>query len=113
MALEISSTVHGSVAVIELSGELDAGVAQRLRDETVAMAGHDGVRTVVFDMSELTFMASAGLRVLVFAKQKLGQGVELVIAGAQPAVAETIELTGFHHSVDMVETYDLDALGNA
>jgi anti-anti-sigma factor len=44
-------------------------------------------------------MASAGLRVLVFAKQKLGAATEIAIVGAQPQVLETLEMTGFTDSV--------------
>jgi anti-anti-sigma factor len=46
-------------------------------------------------------MSSAGLRCLVFAHQKLGRAVEIVLVGTQPAVAETISMTGFDRSVIM------------
>jgi anti-anti-sigma factor len=48
-------------------------------------------------------MASAGLRVLIYAKQKMGTGVDITLKGTQPMVKDTLEKTGFHHSVTMVD----------
>jgi anti-anti-sigma factor len=50
---------------------------------------------------------SAGLRCLVFAQQKMPHGVQIVIVGARPEVAETIRLTGFDRAVVMQESGDL------
>lgn len=106
MPFSLETEVNAPIATIVLKGELDAAAAPMLRDAVTDLVGRDSVHTVVLEMSALAFMASAGLRVLVFAKQKLGQGTELVIAGAQPSVVETIELTGFHHSVTMTDRYE-------
>jgi anti-anti-sigma factor len=57
-------------------------------------------------MDELTYMSSAGLRCLVFAHQKLPRGVDIVLVGTRPEVAETIKLTGFDRSITMQETAD-------
>lgn len=109
MAFSLETHVTEPVAIITLTGELDAAAAPALRDAVTDLVGRESVTTLVLEMSGLTFMASAGLRVLVFAKQKLGQGTALVIAGAQESVVETIELTGFHHSVTMTDRYEPDA----
>jgi anti-anti-sigma factor len=51
-------------------------------------------------------MASAGLRVLIFAKQKLGSSTDIYVVGARPSIVETLEMTGFQHSVVMLPQYD-------
>lgn len=103
MAFDIHTQMDGNAAVMTLTGELDAAAAPALRDQIEKLAGGAHVERLVLRLKGLDYMASAGLRALVFAKQKLGAGVELVLVGTQPAVAETIELTGFHHSVTMVD----------
>ena len=50
-------------------------------------------------MGELEFMASAGLRVLIFARQKMGAGVSLYVIGSHGPVLNTLKMSGFHHSV--------------
>ena len=104
MAFSLLTENRGRVAVITLTGELDASVAGQLRD-AVDQISHTEVERLVLDMTNLDYMASAGLRGLVFAKQKMGK-VDIYIVGAHDAVLETIEMTGFQHSVFMVDTYD-------
>jgi anti-anti-sigma factor len=105
MALNVTSEINNGIAKIALSGELDASVAGEFRNaiESVA-AAHP--RRLVLLLDGLTFMASAGLRVLIFAKQKLGSMVDLYIVGAHDAVLETMTMTGFHHSVILLDSYD-------
>jgi anti-anti-sigma factor len=106
MPFSLETQIREPVAIVTLTGELDAAAAPMLRDAVTDLVGRESIHTLVLEMSGLSFMASAGLRVLVFAKQKLGQGTELVIAGAQESVVETIELTGFHHSVTITDRFE-------
>lgn len=105
MAFSIRTEQSDSVVTMVLAGELDAAAAAEFRAE-VDRAAALGPTRLVLTMQDLTFMASAGLRVLVFAKQKMGASVDLFIVGAHDAVKETITMTGFDQSVDMVDSYD-------
>jgi len=109
MAFDLTTEHSGGIAVLRLSGELDAASAGAFRDAVEQVAAKSPQR-VVLVMEQLTFMASAGLRVLVFAKQKMGGSVDLFVVGAHDAVLETIEMTGFHHSVIMMDGFDLSAI---
>ena len=48
-------------------------------------------------------MSSAGLRVLIFSKQKMGADVQIYVVRPQEMVLDTLEKTGFHHSVTIVD----------
>lgn len=106
MAFDIRSTIDGDAAILTLSGELDGAAAPAFRERIEALIGRSEVHRLVLELSDLSYMASAGLRALVFAKQKLGAGVEIILVGTKDTVAETIELTGFHHSVTMQDTFE-------
>jgi anti-anti-sigma factor len=105
MALTITSTVADGVAQIFLVGELDAATAGEFKREIEAAAVHSP-QQLVLRMEALTFMASAGLRVLIFAKQKMGVNVEICIVGAHDAVLETMTMTGIQHSITLLDTFE-------
>ena len=105
MAFSVTSDVDNGIARITLTGELDAGSAPAFKAEIEKVAAQK-IRRLVLMLSGLEFMASAGLRVLIFAKQKIGAGIDIYVVGAQPSIVDTLEMTGFHHSVVMLDEYD-------
>ncbi|HEY0935861.1 MAG TPA: anti-sigma factor antagonist, partial [Trebonia sp.] len=88
-------------ATVRLAGELGSAAAPRLEQVINDVSGRDGLRHLVLDMADLSYLSSAGLRCLVFAEQKLPAGVPMVLTSLQPDVAETIRLTGFDRSVQI------------
>ena len=105
MAFDITTKIENGVAQLTLTGRLDASVAQLFR-ENVEKAANDKAAKLVLFLEELEYMASAGLRVLVFARQKMGREVDIILVAPQDIVRETIEVSGFHQAVKMVDTYD-------
>lgn len=95
--------VEQHVASIQLAGELDSRSAPQMQDLISEAATHELNRLVLM-MGELTYLSSAGLRCLVFAHQKMGSDVRIVLVGTRPNVAETIQLTGFDRSVLMQDS---------
>jgi anti-sigma B factor antagonist len=104
MAFTISVDESPGEATIELLGELDAAAAPRFKEAIEKVAEAKPQRLVLL-MGELEFMASAGLRVLIFARQKMGAGVSLYVIGSRGPVLSTLKMSGFHHSVHLQETY--------
>jgi anti-anti-sigma factor len=105
MAFSVSSNVTNDIAKVTLTGELDASAAPEFKSEIEKVAAQKPRRLVLM-LAGLEFMASAGLRVLIFAKQKLGSSTDIFVVGAQPSIVETLEMTGFQHSVVILPEYD-------
>ena len=105
MAFSVTTNIlTDGTAELTLAGELDASVANEFK-LAVEKAAAEKAKKLVLIMKDLEFMSSAGLRVLVFAKQKMGTNVDIYVIAAQDAVRDTIEMTGFHHSVIMQDEY--------
>jgi anti-anti-sigma factor len=111
MAFNVTLETINNIAQISLSGELDASTAAEFKAKVEEAAAGEPKHLVLM-MQDLEYMASAGLRVLIFAKQKMGNNVDIYVVGAQEMVMDTIEKTGFHHSVILLDEYDAAQLEN-
>ncbi len=105
MAFSSNLEMQNGVARITLAGEMDASVAPQFRAD-VDKAAQQGPSRLVLLMQDLDYMSSAGLRALIAAKQRMGSGVDIYVVGAQETILETLQLTGFHNSVIIVDSYD-------
>jgi anti-anti-sigma factor len=105
MSLQTKMDNEDGVVTIRLVGEVDSRSAHRLNELIIEAAAAQPSRLVLLT-EELTYLSSAGLRCLVFAHQKMGPGVEIVLVGTHPDVAETIRMTGFDRSVIMQDAVE-------
>jgi anti-anti-sigma factor len=105
MAFNATLETISDTAKITLSGELDASTAPSFKEEVEKVASQN-VKKLVLLVKDLDYMSSAGLRVFIFAKQKMGAAVDIYIVGANEMVMDTIEKTGFHHSIFVLNEYD-------
>ena len=97
MALDIVSTIDANSARITLSGELDGSSAPKLR-EAVDKILIGKPAQLVLQVEKLTFMASAGLRILIFAKQKQ-PNLKVYLVKPRPSIVDTLHKTGFYDGV--------------
>lgn len=105
MAFSADLETKGAVAIINLKGDLDASTAPTFK-EAVEKASAASAKRLVLDMKGLDYMASAGLRVLIFAKQKMGADADIYLIAPQEMVLGTIEKTGYNQSVIILDEYD-------
>ena len=85
---------------IELVGRLDANNAPALQDELKQMAGKP-VSKMLFFAKDLEYVSSAGLRALIFAKQKIGVDANAFLIGAQEAVLNVIKMSGLDNFLEI------------
>ena len=105
MPLTMTSSVEGSTARLVLSGELDGSSAPGVRQEVEKVLSGSPSRLVLV-VDQLNFMASAGLRILIFAKQKQ-PGLKIYVVKPQPTIVDTLKKTGFYDGVYVVDSEDL------
>lgn len=89
----IKKSWNGSVLIVFVSGRLDTITAPQLESDLKDSIG--GVTSLILDFSDLSYISSAGLRVLLSTqKQMLKQG-KMVIRNVNEAISEVFEITGF------------------
>ena len=87
---------HGKEMVIHFKGRLDTvsslDVSKKLEKEEIKE------ELVIFDMKELEYISSAGLRALVALKKNLSsQNKQLEVHNLNPVCQEVFRVTGFNN----------------
>ncbi len=77
---------------VKLIGSLDTATAPQLEKELVpVLAGP--IKELVFDLAQLKFISSAGLRVFSMTRKQLqGRGGQAAFANLQPQIQEVFEI---------------------
>ena len=91
--MEIIKTAEDNKLTVAVKGRLDTTTAPEL--EEALQAEMEGLTELELDFSELEYISSAGLRVLLATQKKMqGQGT-MTVTGVNDIVMEVFEVTGF------------------
>ncbi len=93
---------NGTALVITLGRSLNTTNAPLLQDELAKFMG-EAIEKVVFDASELLSLSSSGLRVVYFAKQRLGQHPEIVFVNCAKEIYSTLKMIGLASSIKFLK----------
>jgi anti-anti-sigma factor len=105
MESKYSLTLNEGIANIELVGRLDANNAGTLQEELKKLIGAE-VKRLVFFAKDLEYISSAGLRVIIFAKQKVGAHADVYFIGGQEGVLGVIKMSGLDNFMFIQDTYN-------
>ena len=91
--LNINKDLNGSKLTIALEGRLDTITSPVLESELNESL--NGVEELVFDMAQLKYISSAGIRVLLTAQKVMNKQGSMVVKNASEDVKEIFDVTGF------------------
>lgn len=91
--LEIIKVQNDKNLVVALDGRLDTTTSPNLEEELKATL--PSVEDLVFDLTKLEYISSAGLRVLLSAQKTMNKQGSMVVKNVSEEVKEIFEVTGF------------------
>ena len=91
--MTIDKQLNGTELTITLSGRMDTTTAPQLEAELKASLG--GVESLILDFTELDYLSSAGLRVLLAAQKQMNKQGSMVVRHVNETIAEIFDVTGF------------------
>ena len=91
--MEIIKNKEGSALHIALSGRLDTVTAPQL--EAVVKTELEGITELVLDFTELDYISSAGLRVLLAAQKTMNKQGSMKLINVNADIMEVFDITGF------------------
>jgi len=98
-------SVTDGTAKISLTGLLDASAVGRFQ-EVLALATEKPIKRLVLLLQDLECITTAGLRALIFTKQKLGSHVDIYIVGAPENVKQFLKMSAFCEGVTVLDQYE-------
>lgn len=98
----IETSETGSATTIRLGGELDSGTCNELVSRFEQLPGgaapeaaERGLRELVLDLSEVTFIDSSGMRVIIMVERSAAErGFDLTIVPPPDALTDLLQVTG-------------------
>ena len=91
--MTIEKIINGEEATLVISGRLDTQTAPELETELDATLG--GVKDLTFNMANLEYISSAGLRVILKAQKIMNAQGAMKITGVNDSIMEVFDITGF------------------
>ncbi len=110
--MEIYVSTAGSILVVQAFGEIDAQAAEELQARIAEVTEPES--RLILDMSGVSSMSSAGLRLLLLLYRRISEiGGVMILCGVSEEILDTMSATGF---LDFFAVYDsvdagLEALG--
>lgn len=94
-------TLNGSELNIPLQGNLDTAASTLLIEE-INRFEEEEVTHILFDATKLEYIASTGIRAVLFAAQMFNNEPAIDIVGAKPEVRKVFDLTGISSFVNFI-----------
>lgn len=91
--MTIDKVLNGSALNVKVTGRLDTITAPDLEAELKASI--DGIDDLTLDFSELEYISSAGLRVLLASQKIMNKQGSMTVTGVNETIMEIFEKTGF------------------
>jgi anti-sigma B factor antagonist len=96
----INKQFNGSELTVSLVGRLDTVTSPQLEKELKALLM--GVTKLHFDFSELEYLSSAGLRVMLRTQKQMDGKGTMTIGNANDIIMELFNMTGFSDIMTIV-----------
>jgi anti-anti-sigma factor len=92
--MTISKTIENDTLTLALEGKISVNTSTQLQEALIPALDEAG--KVMLDFSNITFVASAGLRVLLIGQETANEkGVTMTLCGVSGEVMDVLDMTGF------------------
>lgn len=96
--------IRGGVLIMRMRGRLDA-LSSTEAEKKICDSADSGQWKVVLDMSGVTYVSSAGLRMLLSSTKKLrSYSGKLALCSTTPNVLDMLKISGFDHVLELYKT---------
>ena len=91
--MTIEKKINGEAVTLIVSGRLDTQTAPELEKELDSILS--GLKELTFDMTNLEYVSSAGLRVILKAQKAMNAQGSMKLTSVNDSIMEVFDITGF------------------
>ena len=91
--MTIEKKINSDAVTLIVSGRLDTQTAPELEKELDSILS--GLKELTFDMTNLEYVSSAGLRVILKAQKAMNAQGSMKLTGVNDSIMEVFDITGF------------------
>lgn len=93
--MEIKENKQDAILILEISGHLDANTSGQLEKKLISPIDND-TKQIIIDFSDLEYISSSGLRLLLLAAKKLDKiDGKIVLCSMEDFIKEVFDISGF------------------
>lgn len=100
----ISSTLEPSIAIIQLSGKIDVLTSETMTPDVMKCV-EEHRNGVFFDLAEVTFVSSVGIRMFLTAyKQAQSENIKIAMVRVNPSIYKIFKVAGLEAIFNIFDT---------
>ena len=96
--MNIKKKKDGNTLTVLISGRIDTATAPEA--DASINGSLDGVQSLILDFTDVNYVSSSGLRVLLALQKKMSARDGMKLVGVNDAVNDVFEVTGFDEILD-------------
>lgn len=101
---DLKEDKRGEILVLRIKGRLDA-LSSPAAEKKIFDAIHNGQQKLLIDMAGVTYLSSAGMRMLLSSTKKLRTlSGKLLICSMATNVLDVLKMSGFDHVLELYKT---------
>ncbi|MEP7284714.1 MAG: STAS domain-containing protein [Chloroflexota bacterium] len=103
--MEVYSEERDGVVMVAIEGEVDGSSASLLKDKILPLITENC--RMLIDMNQVSFMSSAGLRIMLLISREITQtSGEVVLVGLLPEIHDAMDATGFLKYFKLADSFE-------
>lgn len=98
-------TLRGTNLIVAVKGDIDQHNASKVREQVDLKISHENVKRLIFDFTELDFMDSSGIGIII-GRYKLMKAINgsVAIVANKPTIKKLLHLSGIKRIVTICDS---------
>jgi anti-anti-sigma factor len=90
------------ILTITIDGEFNRDLSILVQEKLDGYEKTD-IKKIIFDLKDMTFVASSGLRIFIYAQEEITPNVEVIVTNAKNLVKKVINMSGVKGILNIIE----------